>query len=591
MRCQGDNNKLSESDNPKIYKENNMPSSSSFSRHFLFLALATSSLVVLPVAANAVVVPDVARPETIQRQLKVDQRPELSAKPVITIQDQGEKELKGDISFVLKAIEFEGGTQIKAEDLKQFYQDKIGKKVTLAELNAVAAKITAHYRNKGFILTKAIVPPQRIDKGIVKIRIIEGFVSDVQLKGDVGSANSVLYKYAEKIKQSKPLDAATLEHYLLLMEDLPGVEARAVLQPSPTIPGASQIIVNIKRDAGEGTTVVVNNRGTRYLGPIQATAILSGNNIVGMDEQTSLRVINTPMFHDELRYIGGHHEAQIGAQGTKLLLDGNFVQTRPGYTLEAFEIRGQSYNVAAGASHPVIRSRQTNWYVNSDFSVQRASLNSLGTNLYQDNLRVLRAGSTYDFIDPLDAVNRIDASIYKGFSWNTDNDGLSHSRANGKANFWKATANVTRLQPVYGSWSVSAALDGQYSLNPLYSSAEYALGGQQFGSAFDSAELSGDSAIAGRLELQYSGTTSHKYLSSYQPYGFYDAGKVWNRNNLSTSDAKSASLSSAGLGARVNMAESLTGSMELAFPLTEKVATAGADGYAPRFFFNLQYRY
>lgn len=545
----------------------------------------------LPMAANAVVVPDTARPETVGRQLKIDTRPELGEKSLITVQDQAGKELKGGVAFVLNSVQFEDGKQLKSDELKQFYQAKIGKKITLNDLNAIAANITAYYRNKGFILTKAVVPPQRINKGAVKIRIVEGFISDVQLRGDVGSKDSVLYKYAEKIKQSKPLNAVTLEHYLLLMEDLPGVEARAVLQPSPSTAGASQIIVNIKRDAVEGSTVLVNNRGTRFLGPIQATAILTGNNVIGRDEQTSLRVINTPMFHDELRYIGAHHEEQIGAQGTKLLVDGDFIQTRPGYNLKDFDVRGQNYTLTAGVSHPIIRSRQTNWFVNSDFSVKRANLDVLGSNLYQDNLRVIKAGSTYDFIDSLDAVNRFEGNVFKGLNWDAGNNGLSHSRANGKSSFWKATANTTRLQPVYGSWSVSAAADAQYSLNPLYSGEEYGLGGQQFGSAFDSAELSGDSAIAGRLELQYNGLTDSKYLPSYQPYAFYDIGKVWNRGVATASEAKTASLASTGLGVRLNLAQSITGNMELAIPLTQKVATAGEDGYAPRFFFNLQYRY
>lgn len=190
--------------------------------------LTSSILALLPATAEAVVVPDTARPETIQRQLKMENRPTVGGKQIITIQDQDGKPIKGGATFELKEVQLEGASQFSPEELKQFYQDKIGKKITLGELNKIASDITAYYRNKGFILTKAVVPPQRINKGIVKIKIIEGFVSDVQLRGDVGGADSVLYSYAEKIKASKPLDAATLEHYLLLMEDLPRVEARAV---------------------------------------------------------------------------------------------------------------------------------------------------------------------------------------------------------------------------------------------------------------------------------------------------------------------------------------------------------------------------
>ena len=559
----------------------------------LLFALTTSALVAFPMVAGAVVIPDTARPETIQRQLQVDpQRPELSRTPIVSIQDQDSgKELKGKIAFTLRSVRFEGSSNLDSNELIQFYKDKLGTNVTLSELNKVAANVTSFYRNQGFILTRAVIPPQRIENGTVTIRIIEGFVSDVQLKGEVGSSNSILYSYAEKIKQAKPLDAATLERYLLLMEDLPGVEARAVIQPSSTTPGASQVIVNIKRNQFEGSTVVLNNRGTRYLGPVQASGVLAVNNLMQQDEQTSLRVINSIFYPDELKYFGARHEHAVGSYGTKIILDGEFVATKPGYALEAFDVTGENYKLEASVSHPILRSRQSNWFVNSDFYMQRVNLSSFKTNLYQDHVRVLTVGSAYDFIDPLNAVNRIEGGASKGFSWDTDNNGLAHSRANGESSFWRFNANATRIQPITGPWSASVSVEGQYSLDPLYAAEEYALGGQNFGSAFDPAEISGDSAIAGRVELQYNGTSDYPYLPTYQPYAFYDIGQVWNRDIIGLTEAKKASLASLGVGARFNMANNLTGSMEYAVPLTRSVAANSGDGDEPRFFFNLQYRY
>ncbi len=568
-----------------------MTKSGNFLRYKFLLALTTSVFTSLPFVANAVVVPNAARPEVIQRQLKDEQRPAVSSKPLITIQDQEGKEIKGNVNFELKEVQFDGTAQLNTAELKPFYQDKIGKRITLGELNKIANDITSYYRNKGFILTRAVVPPQRINKGIAKIRIIEGFVSDVQLKGDVGSPDSVLYKYAEKIKASKPLNAQTLERYLLLMEDLPGVEARAVLQPSPTVPGASQIIVNIKRDMLQGSAAQINNRGTRFLGQTQANAILAGNNIMGFDEQTAIRFMTTPFEPEELKYVGAHHEMQLGSEGTKLRFDGNYVKTEPGHTLEDFDVEGENYTVSASVSHPIIRSRQDNWFVNSDFYIGRSNLTTLGANIYQDNVRVLTTGTSYDFVDSYNAVNRFEGNFSKGFNWFATNDSFDHSRNGGKSSFEKFTANITRIQPVYGSWSISTAVDGQYSLDPLLSSEEYAIGGLRFGSAYDPAEISGDSGIAGRLELQYNNTLNDIYLPGYQAYGFYDVGKVWNRNIVAASESKDESLASTGLGVRLNITEAVTGDMELAFPLTRKVAANGEDGSAPRFFFNLQYRY
>lgn len=571
----------------------------SVSRKKLLLALSTSALVFIPAVANAVVpaIPSSVRPDIASRQLKVVERPEVTGKSIITVPESGGKALKGNVNFVLKSISFEGADKLSQDEIKSLYQDKIGTKITLGELNKIVDNVTAYYRNQGYILTRAVLPPQRINSGVVKIRIVEGFVSDVQLRGDVGSAGGVLSSYAEKIKSSKPLNAKTLEHYLLLMEDLPGVEARAVLQPSPTAAGASQIIVNIKRKTLEGSSVSVDNRGTRFIGPVQATAILTGNNLLGLDDQTSLRVINTPFNPEELKYVGVRHEEQVGSQGTKVSFSADFSKTHPGFNLDPFDIEGTNSNVGVGVIHPLIRSRQTNWFVNSDFNVGRNTLSVFNSDptlnfvQYQDNTRVLKVGSSYDFVDSTDAVNRLDGSASKGFNWDAGNGGLAHSRNNGNSSFWKFNANATRIQPIVGAWAAFASIDGQYAADALYSSEEYTLGGKNFGSAYDPAELTGDSGLAGRLELQYNGALETKYLATYQAYGFYDIGEVWNRNIIAASEAKTASLASAGLGARLNFNDSISGSAELSFPLTRKVAASGEDGDSPRFFFNLQYRY
>jgi hemolysin activation/secretion protein len=102
--------------------------------------------------------------------------------------------------------------------------------------------------------------------------------------------------------------------------------------------------------------------------------------------------------------------------------------------------------------------------------------------------------------------------------------------------------------------------------------------------------LTGDSGFAGRLELQYNQAPG-EWLSQYQLYGFYDLGRVWNRDRIAGTEAAHASLSSTGLGTRFYLFDAVTGSLEGALPLTRKVNAMGEDGSAPRVFFNLQYRF
>lgn len=563
--------------------------------HRLRLAvLATTSLIAAPVFAQIApaAIPGSARPDVAGRQYQIqEQRPDVSAAPqVIAPPVAGETQLKGDVSFDLRSVDVQGSTVYSEEDFAEFYQSRIGTRVTMADLNAIANAITAQYRNDGYILSRAVLPPQRIEGGRAVIRIVEGYVSDVSFQGEVDDRAGLLAAYGDKIKQSRPLNSRELERYLLLMEDLPGVNARAVLQPAAST-GATQVVVNINRDPVEASAFI-NNRGSRFLGQYQLGLTAAANNLVGMEEQTLVRAVGTPFEPDELMFGEIRHEQQLGTEGTKLVLDANITKTEPGSWLEVFDIEGHDVAFDIALSHPILRSRQSNWFFNTDFAVRRSSVSGLDTNIYTDHTRVWTAGTAYDFIDETSAVNRLEGSFSKGFSWDAHPDDLvANSRGSGESSFLRFNANATRIQPLWGAFSASAAATAQYSFDPLLASEEFAIGGAEFGSAYDPAELTGDSGVAARFELQYNGEISQEIVPSYQLYGFYDIGKVWNRCEFLTGELNHASLASTGLGARFNILPRLSGDVEFALPLTRKVSANREDGAAPRVFFNLLYRY
>lgn len=559
------------------------------SRHTLGTAFFAFGAVLLSTTALAQTVPNQARPEFIERRNRIeDVRPSLGGAPLITLPEQDDKPIAGGVEFTLKGIRLKNATAFNEDDLAPIYAKKVGKPITVAGLNKIAADITAKYRNAGYILTRAVVPPQRAEGGVITIRIVEGFVNEVRFNGD-GANDSVVQRYAAKIRASKPLDAKDLERYLLLMDDLPGIEARAVLQPSESTPGASDVVVNVTRKKVD-FSATLDNRGSRFLGQYQAGATVAFNDVFRADDQTQLRIISSAFEPDELFYGEIRHEEQLGSEGLKLVLSANHAFTQPGSSVEQLDIEGHSQAYTIGVNYPIKRSRQANWFVSGDITARNVEVDTLDSNLYYDKTRVLGISTAYDFIDSTAAVNRLDAGLAKGFSFGTDSDSQANSRANGETSFTKFTGRASRIQPIMGSWSAYGVAAGQYSLDPLLASEEFALGGSELGSAYDPAELTGDSGLAGRLELQYN-QNPEAFVSQYQLYGFYDLGRVWNEDPIAGSETSHASLSSTGLGARFNIADSLSGGVEGSLPLTKDVAANGTDGAAPRIFFNLLYRY
>jgi hemolysin activation/secretion protein len=557
--------------------------------------LSTAVVVItcsLSSSALAQTVPNTARPDTIERNNRIElDRPSVGGAPIISDTAPAVKKNTGGPSFTLKGIKLEGATVYGEKELEPLYASKLNSKISLDDLNQIAADVTSYYRNKGFILSRAIVPPQQASSGVFTLRIVEGFVNDVRLTGDVGTGNDALLQaYAEKIKNAKPLNADTLERYLLLMEDLPGVEARAVLAPAANVVGASDVIVTIKRRTFEAAASL-DNRGSRFLGPIQATGSVFLNNLLGLDDLTQLRISNSLIDSNEMLFGEVRHTEQIGHEGTTLLVSANKVYTKPGESLKPLEIKGESGTISATVTHPIIRSRRTNWFVSGDFTLRDVEVDTLGTSLYKDKTRVLNIGTAYDFVDSIAAINKLEANMAQGFNWGTEKGLNSRSRANGETDFTKFTGKVTRIQPLGGAFSLFTAASGQYSHDPLLASEEFTIGGAEFGSAYDSAEISGDSGAAARAEIQFNQSLPDSILSQYQLYTFYDIGRVWNRNPIAGSEQEHNDLSSAGVGARFNILKSVTGGIEGAVPLTRDVAALNNAGDEPRVFFNLQYRY
>ncbi|MGB1548587.1 MAG: ShlB/FhaC/HecB family hemolysin secretion/activation protein, partial [Alphaproteobacteria bacterium] len=288
-----------------------------------------------------------------------------------------------------------------------------------------------------------------------------------------------------------------------------------------------------------------------------------------------------------LLYFEGQHEQRIGSDGTTITLSGSQSFIDSGAEFEVFGIESMGTRVSLEVRHPLIRSRQQSLYLHGRFDYLNSDEEQLGTETFDDRLRVLRLGGRYYFGDViLGSAYRANNQI--GLEWSQglnilgeSREGASNlSRFRGRSDFTKVTADFYRYQQLAEEWGAGLSIAGQRSAHVLLSAEEFRLGGGRFGRAYDPSELTGVDGVGGSLELQYGRAVGWEIVNAYQLYGFYDLGAVWDK------DGRRNSLSSAGLGVRARALESVTASFETALPLTRAVLTEGDNSM--RFFFSLQ---
>ncbi len=483
-----------------------------------------------------------------------------------------------DVHLRLREIRVEGSTVYDEETLSAYYADLVpNKDMTLLALYTAAARITQRYRDDGYLLANAYLPPQDLGAGRATIAVVEGYIAAVEWTGDPLDSD-IARSMGEELLASRPFSGRVLEDVMLRLNELPSVSAKATMTPyagDNKEPGAIALQIEVERTHISGSAGI-NNSASRHLGVWQDTlqADISGL----MTEVDRLSLSSALSLHTEFsRYVRGEYRLPVHHSGSTLFAGISNSKSVPGFTLRTLDVLSKAESYWVGLTQPVLRSRKENLTLESRITFNSQTTDVLGVPLYEDRTRSLTLSMDYSYNDDWGGSNLVDADVIKGFNlFNPTRTGSTQlSRARGHNDASKLTLMLTRMQAINGPWSALLTANGQLSNAGLLSSEQFGVGGTAIGRGYDASEITGDEGVSGSLELRYNDLALAPGFS-LQPFGFYDVGKVWNQ----VAGGSTLSLASAGGGVRIQLPYSMRADVTVAKPLTYTPATAkqGSEG-------------
>lgn len=485
--------------------------------------------------------------------------------------------------FVLRGIDVSGAHAIPHDRIAAIYQPYLGKEVSQADLATIAGAISDLYRAHGFHLSRAIVPPQDIADGRVRILVIEGAIVEAELKGE-GAEQFGVRPMLGPVLAEQPSRLATLERQLFLVNGRPGVRVTdTALEEIGGATGRFRLTIYLKT-WHVFTSFGLDNLGSSSVGPWQTYATGAFNSYLTPGDTLAVNLSTIANDPRELGFGRLSYDTPVGADGVRLGASVLYSAVRPGdarrlnsdiTTTEAFELR---------ASVVPLQSQSSSLTLIAATTFSNVSEHDLYGPWYNDHIRTASLTADYRLQDRFGGTNYATMTYRQGLdvfgASHFDDDLLSRDGASSNfsvLNFW-----FTRYQTLNDAWSLKLSAASQTASRPLFTSQQFYLGGAAFGRGYGAAEISGDNGVAGSLELRFDQKLNFRYWSGYQLYAFGDAGAVWNDGYRLS---EGLALTSAGAGVRFFLPHDLQADFGVALPLSYRAPDN--ERRSPRFLFTL----
>lgn len=431
-------------------------------------------------------------------------------------------------SITVQAFRFTGNTLLSQDQLREALANYLHRPLNFQQLQQATNTVAAAYRTAGWVV-RADLPKQDVTDGMVTIRVVEAAFGQIRREGIEPLRLRMDYALASITAQQetgKPLNAKALDRALLLLDDLPGVNASGTLA-SGKQDGETDLVLKLTSEPLATGDVSVDNAGAQSTGAGRYSANLALNSPLGIGDLLTAQALHA----QGMDYVRVAYSIPVGHDGVRWGVNASNLNYRlVSHDFNALAAKGTADTLGMEATYPLLRSRQSNVYLGINRDLRKYDNQSLGssTSRYQVSTSTISAnGNLFDTLGgggvSSGNIAWVDGNVDLSGSSNEATDASSSKTA---GHFNKVRYQAARQQSITQAWSFYATVSGQRANNNLDSSEKFYLGGINGVRAYPASEGGGTEGQLANVELRW------QFAPGLVFSGFYDWGSVTvNRNN------------------------------------------------------------
>ena len=437
---------------------------------------------------------------------------------------------QGDLTFELKSFVLEGVNLLPEASVQEVLKPWVGRQVNFDDLQKACDAVMDFYRKNSYTV-QAILPPQKIANGVVKILVTEARLSSVMVDTPNGPTRFGKDRAAEYITYAnpigQPLNTKAVERALLILNETPGVIVASQLEPGDK-DGDTALRLQLTEPQWYQGKVEANNYGSRTTGANQGVVVLNGINPLGIGDQVSVNGI----YSEGSQYVQGAYSLPVSPDGLRLGVSGTYLNYKnvSNYAQSASAGYGDAWTGGVSLAYPLVRQQGTNVNINANYDVKSYMNKNLLTMQTMSSYNINNAtlglsGNHYDSFGG-GGVSTGSVSVVHGYLdiMATSLQGYGQYTP---ANFTKFNFSGNRTQQLSESGETSAyiGLTGQLSTVNLNSAEQIYMGGPYAVRAYPVAQGGGSQGGIATAELR------HQFPGRITGTAFYDLGLVQQYKN------------------------------------------------------------
>jgi len=494
--------------------------------------------------------------------------------------------------FDIDEYRVEGADTLPQIEVEAAVYPFLGPGRTPDDVEKARAALEKAYHDKGFQTVGVSVPQQDAQRGFVVLKVAENRVGRLRVKG------SRYFDLANIKREAPSLQEGSLPDFKAVTKDIVALNRWADRRVTPALragvtPGTVDVDLNVEDTYPLHGSVELNNRQSPSTTPLRLSTSLRYDNLWQLGHSMSVTYQVAPLNTLDATVLSASYMARTDYDWLNVLFYGlksdSSVATvgganvvGPGQVFGSRAVitlptRGELFHtLSIGADYKNFKQTLTQDLTSFDSPVTYVPLVAAYNATWQGDGRLTQFNAT------------LTAGL-RGIGSKADE--FDAKRYKATESFISLRGDVAHTHDLPGGAQLFGKLQGQVSDQPLVSSEQISLGGQDTIRGYLESEALGDFGVAGTFELRTPDIAPYldqkldnppgepiklNIFNEWRFFAFADAGRTWIHEPLVDQQSR-FDLVSYGVGTRVKALKYLNATVFVGMPLTSQQVTVAHD--------------